>query len=341
VPAGGVCLLLGAVDTGKTTFCAALASAAAAAGRRVAVVDADVGQSDVGPPACVGMGFVTSPVERLAAVEPSALYFVGSTSPAGHLLPAVVGARAAVEAAQRGGADLIVVDTTGMVNGPLARALKLYKLDALRPDHLVALQRHHEVEHLLAPHLHQRRPALHRLPVSPRARGRSREQRAAVRQAAFRRYFRRAADIEVDLRRVAIQGSAWRSGERLSGHLTRYLADQLGPIAWAERDADGVFVVLAPGAGSINTAALGDAFPDAPVRIVRAEDFDRVLVGVIGAEGETVGMGILTHTDFGAGRLALHTPVREGERIAALRLGSLRVAEDYRDTISHRPGATG
>ena len=49
----GLCLLLGAADTGKTTLASALAETAAAKSS-VAMVDADIGQSHIGPPSAVG-----------------------------------------------------------------------------------------------------------------------------------------------------------------------------------------------------------------------------------------------------------------------------------------------
>ena len=44
-------------------------------------MDADLGQSDIGPPTTVGLGRVRLPVERLGDAEVVGLYFVGSTSP--------------------------------------------------------------------------------------------------------------------------------------------------------------------------------------------------------------------------------------------------------------------
>ncbi|MBI3948447.1 MAG: polyhydroxyalkanoate depolymerase, partial [Armatimonadetes bacterium] len=148
---GGTVLLLGGVDTGKSTLAAELVNRGLAAGRRVAVVDADVGQSDVGPPATIGLGFPGAPAGSLAEIAAERLYFVGDTSPAGHLLPAVVGTSRLAHVARARGCDLIVVDTTGMVSGRLAEALKFHKIQAVRPRALVAVQAAAEVEPLLAP----------------------------------------------------------------------------------------------------------------------------------------------------------------------------------------------
>ena len=81
----------------------------------VGVVDADLGQSDIGPPTTVGLGRLCPPVERLADAEVLGLYFVGSTSPQGHLLPTVLGTRMMTEKALRLGLDRVIVDTSGLV----------------------------------------------------------------------------------------------------------------------------------------------------------------------------------------------------------------------------------
>src|SRR2546429_86573 len=76
-----VTLILGTSDTGKTFLTARLAAALAARGERVAVVDADVGQSEIGPPTTVGLGRVSRALARLGDAEVWALEFVGDTSP--------------------------------------------------------------------------------------------------------------------------------------------------------------------------------------------------------------------------------------------------------------------
>jgi len=105
-------LLIGGMDTGKTTLSRELLGAALAAGRPAALVDADVGQKTVGPPATISLKVVRS-AEDLGPeplATPDALYFVGSTSAQGHLLPVVGRVSALNEQAKQLGADLIIVN---------------------------------------------------------------------------------------------------------------------------------------------------------------------------------------------------------------------------------------
>ena len=94
-------LLLGATDTGKTTFLTWLANILLVQERRIAIVDADVGQSSLGPPTTIGLSVVTEPFQRLQELPPATLYFVGATSPRGHLVPMIVGTKRLVDCARR------------------------------------------------------------------------------------------------------------------------------------------------------------------------------------------------------------------------------------------------
>ena len=80
--AARVTLVLGATDAGKTTLVTRVAGALAGAGHAVAVVDADLGQSHVGPPTTVGLGRVRRSITHLAEAELVALEFLGVTSTA-------------------------------------------------------------------------------------------------------------------------------------------------------------------------------------------------------------------------------------------------------------------
>jgi len=141
-------MLIGAMDTGKTTFARRLAQAALAGGRRVAFVDADIGNSTVGPPTCVGLRLL-DPAEPDAALERAdALHFVGAVTPDRHILQQVI-ATAALAERGREAADLVVIDTSASVSGVIGETLKYHKMELCRPDRVVALQRGSELEPLV------------------------------------------------------------------------------------------------------------------------------------------------------------------------------------------------
>src|SRR5687767_5777652 len=87
----GVVMIVGDIDTGKTTFGIQLAQRAQQAGIPTAIVDADIVQSTVGPPTTVGLKLCAGleTFDRASLRVADALGFVGALVPEGHLLPLV------------------------------------------------------------------------------------------------------------------------------------------------------------------------------------------------------------------------------------------------------------
>jgi polynucleotide 5'-hydroxyl-kinase GRC3/NOL9 len=141
----GVVMLIGAADTGKTTLAKFLLADAIGAGLSAAFVDADVGVSTVGPPACVGLKWIRSPDDFGSLADADDLRFVGSTQPQGVVLPHVVAAASLVEVA-RSAVDTVVLDTTSVVSGVVGQTLKYHLMELCAPNLVIALQRGSELE---------------------------------------------------------------------------------------------------------------------------------------------------------------------------------------------------
>ncbi len=187
----GVVFLLGALDTGKTTFGLELLKRAKDAGISSALVDSDIEQSTVGPPTTVGLRF-TGQMEELTRETlrtADALGFVGSLNPREHLLPLVTATAKLVARARAAGCELIVVDTTGFVAGIYGQTLKFFKMDAVRPDHVVAFERGGELESLIGTAQRFTSAQVIELPAADQFASRSAEERVTFREEQFAAYF--------------------------------------------------------------------------------------------------------------------------------------------------------
>jgi polynucleotide 5'-hydroxyl-kinase GRC3/NOL9 len=186
-----VVTLIGGLDSGKSTLGRTIARQALELGRTVAYLDADLGQKTIGPPAAVTVrmfGRGDQEGNRTASA-PDAMYFVGSISPQGHLLPLVVGTGRMLSWAQTHGADLVIVDTSGMVSGVYGQVLKYHKVELLQPDVVIGLQRGEELAPLLGIIQRFFSCEVLSLPVNPEIRTTSVDERARKREEAFRSYF--------------------------------------------------------------------------------------------------------------------------------------------------------
>lgn len=189
--AGRVAVLVGGLDSGKSTLSRALALAALQAGRVVAYLDADLGQKTVGPPTAVTLRIVRTEDD----LDPESLWrgdafsFVGATSPQGQLLPLVVGTGRLLARAGEEGADLVVVDTGGLVSGVYGQLLNYHLIELVRPDVVIGLQRGEELEPLLGIVKRFFSCEVVALPVPPEVHPTSVEERAQRREGALRSYF--------------------------------------------------------------------------------------------------------------------------------------------------------
>ncbi|HUG87269.1 MAG TPA: Clp1/GlmU family protein [Actinomycetota bacterium] len=191
VASRGVTLLVGGLDTGKTTLARRIARAGLGAGLTVGFLDADVGQSTVGPPTAVGLRICRQPsdLEHDSLARADVLAFVGSISPQGHLLPLVVATRMLLDRAHAEGCDMVVVDTTGLVSGVYGQLLKGYKVQLLQPDHVIGVERGSELAPVLGVVRRFSAAQVEALKVHPDVIPTSVEQRALNRQESLRRYF--------------------------------------------------------------------------------------------------------------------------------------------------------
>jgi len=220
--APGVILALGGTDVGKTSLCRWLSHQLAGAGT-VAIIDADLGQARIGPPAAVGL--------RSGGQGRSCFRFVGDTSPARCPTAALAALGRLARMAWREHPDWLIVDTTGWVSGTGAVDLKLAKIELLLPRHLLAVQRSDELEPILRAVSPGLGGLVHRLAPSPRVRARSAAVRAEWRRARFAHFLIGASPHWVPL-----------AGKRLT-HPPRPEDAQRGQLVCLEDD-DGLGICI-------------------------------------------------------------------------------------------------
>lgn len=268
----GVVALLGGLDSGKTTLGRVIGRIAVDHGKTVAFVDSDVSQSTVGPPSTIGLKICreADDLQWDRMFEADALYFVGSIAPQGHLLSLVSGTAMLVRQGQEMGADLVIVDTSGTVSGVYGQVLKYHKLELIRPDIVIGLERGEELQPLYG---------------------------------IVQRFFS-AEVISLPVHRDVVPTTVDQRAENREESMRRYFREPLQ--RWRVRPT--VFVPTLPA-------------------LFELHELDRLLVGLSDGKGNTLGIGFLEH-EPGSDVLRLVSPAAEAPK--ALKLGSLRLADDFR-----------
>jgi len=296
---GHVVMVIGRVDTGKSTFCRQLASIALERGLKVAIVDSDVGQSWIGPPTTVGMKIITD--EPLPTLFPDSFYFVGNITPERHLLQTIVGAKRMVENAEKANADLIIIDTTGFVNKSIGRALKLSKIDLIKPDHVVCFQRDSELETLIKG-IESESCHVHRLELSKNLERKSSDFRGRYRNEQFNKYFRDSTVQELQLSQLRGQRDIFLNGRKASEKELDNISQILDCKAiYAEWSFRGLFVVTTQRIDWLASRNISSHLKIEELYAKTPEEFFHLLIALIDSSGEPICLGLIEGINFANG----------------------------------------
>ncbi|UCC58094.1 MAG: hypothetical protein JSW14_06990 [Candidatus Bathyarchaeum sp.] len=322
-------MVVGGVDSGKTSFCTFLANAAVMKKWKTGIIDADLGQSDVGPPSTVGFNFVTEPVKDLFEIDAQDAVFVGSTSPSGSINRVIEGLIQLKDRIMEAGADFLVINTDGWVEGEEAAAYKARLADKISPSAVVGMQRGNELTPIIN--------ALHDVKVlvidSPQLiQPRSREKRKILRELSYKKYLKRAKMVSLSLSWVKVKNSLLGTGGPLPNKRFETLKNLLGtrPI-YSEENGAAIFIVLRR-SNAVTEKQIRDVeeYFGKKVKVIREGDEEGLLVGLKDEGDKFLGIGILHGVNYKRRNLKVYTPV--SEKVAILCFGQIKLDKNCRET---------
>jgi len=339
----GVVLVLGATDTGKSICTLLFTNFWVKHGRKVGIVDVDMGQSDLGPPTTIGMALINKPAKSPKGFSADTLYFIGSTSPINYFLPTICGTKKLIDEGKKKGAEIIIVDTTGLVKGNPGRILKEYMIDIISPSHIIALQRKGELEHILKNINLTDRIVVHRLSPCTEIKRKTYFQRREAREEKFREYFRQSSSIKINLSNLNFKGTYYCSGVALDEEDISFLEKTLmAEIIYAEKMSEGIFIITKEESfkrlsGFFHTKK---RFNVEKLIITEEDKFKNLLVSLDDQQGFVVSLGIIQECDFKRKIFTVFTPLEEKDlsKVFSLKFGAIQLGLDGKELGKVYPG---
>jgi polynucleotide 5'-hydroxyl-kinase GRC3/NOL9 len=207
-----IAMVMGKADSGKTSFCTYLINNLVSAKQKVAIIDGDLGQSDIGPPCTVAYAFTTKPLMELYSLKAENAFFVGTTSPSEAVSKTIDGLALMKAEILKRTVDFVVVNTDGWVEGEEAVEYKTQLAEKLEPDVIFCIQQKDELEPLLAA-LQFRKMAVD---SSFAVKQRSAEKRKNLREMSYAKYLTDAKVKSLPLSQLTLEEkTVWqiRQGE--------------------------------------------------------------------------------------------------------------------------------
>lgn len=323
-------MVLGAVDSGKTSFCTYLINKLLHAKQKVAVLDGDIGQSDIGPPCAIAYAFATKPVADLFNLKAENAFFVGVTSPSKAVDKVIEGLASLEKEILSSSPDFIIVNTDGWVEGEEAASYKVQLVEQLNPNIVFCVQQKEE----LAPILDALEKFRKAVADSPSAiRHRSREKRKSLRELGYMKYLRNAKVRSLPLNWLKIEENelVGIGGNRESTRKAVKIYELLGmkPLHFTEL-RDKICIVIGKGrwidADNIRKV---EEFTKKNVVIRRKGEEQGLLTALHDAERRFLGIGVLREIDYVRNVMKVYTSV--SEEISVVAIGKVKIDKDLRE----------
>ena len=317
-----VIMIVGAIDVGKTSFCVYLANMALREKRRVAIVDADLGQSDLGPPSTIGYCRITKPIRDPFEIEAEDIRFIGVTSPSSASSEVISGIAEMTGKALKPGADLVIVNTDGWVEGEDAVRYKLALAKRIKPSMLIGIQEQSELTFLLGALAEIQSIAVE---SSPAVRKRDREERKLLRELGYKKYLKGASVQSFPLNWVRVSGVPFGSGAPPSRNQMDKIVEQIGTTPlYCEETPNTVFIALSREQWADEEIAKTlEGTLNRKVKIAWEGDEEGLLVAVSDKDGRFLSIGIIEEMDYQRRVLKVYTNVKKG--ITSITVGQIKL----------------
>ncbi|MGA9387750.1 MAG: Clp1/GlmU family protein [Candidatus Bathyarchaeia archaeon] len=312
-------MVLGTTDSGKTSFCTYLINKLTGQKKKIAVLDGDLGQSDVGPPCTVSYALVTKPITDLFNLQAKNAIFIGATSPDGAVDKVIESLSLLKKEILGSDPDFVVVNSDGWVDGEEAVKYKIQLVEKINPDAIFCIQQKDELAPLLNGLEKYRRTTVESPSVISQRTG---EKRKNLRELGYTKYLRNAKVQSIPLGWLRIEDNDLfgLSRGRQNGKVARRIYDLLGmkPLQFMEQ-SDRISIIIGKRRW-INAENLKRIEEETKKKVVifRKGEEEGLLTALYNGDGRFLGIGVIQEIEYLRRTLKILTPVSQDAATAVI-----------------------
>lgn len=321
-------MIVGGVDSGKTSFCAYLANQSLKEKHKVALIDADLGQSNLGPPSTISSSRIRKPVLDPFDLDAENTCFVGTTSPSSTVVKVVEGIKSIKERILKRGVSVLIINTDGWIEGEDAVRFKVALVKQVKPDLVVGIQEKSELTFLLGALTETRTLCIE---SSVMVRKRDRDERKLLRELGYKKYLKSARAESFPLRWVKFGNTVFGLGiapsqERLKKIEEVFLTTPL----YAEEMSGFVFIVLDKEQWFDEEVLKSlEQKLNRKVKVVKESDEEGLLAALHDDKENFLGIGVVEGFDYERRVARIYTPVNKN--VASIQLGHVKLDKKGRE----------
>jgi polynucleotide 5'-hydroxyl-kinase GRC3/NOL9 len=326
-----IAMVLGSVDSGKTSFCTYLMNKLIKEGKKVAILDGDLGQSDIGPPCTVAYAIVTKPATDLFNLATQNAFFVGVTSPNTSSAKVVEGLIKLKEEILGNDQDFVLIDTDGWTEGEEAANYKIQLVKELKPNVVFCIQQKNELETVINA-IKDFNTIMVDSPSTIKQR--TKEKRRSLRELGYIKYLRNAKVQSIPSSWLKIEENELFNLSATNGNAkrARMIYEFLGmkPLHMAEsKDKISVIIGKSRWIEEENLKKIED-FSKKKIVVIHKGEEEGLLMALYDAEKKFLGIGILQGVDYRRQILKILTPV--SKEISIVAFGKVKLDSNFKES---------
>jgi polynucleotide 5'-hydroxyl-kinase GRC3/NOL9 len=323
-------MVLGTADSGKTSFCTYLVNKVLDENRKVAILDGDLGQSDIGPPSTVAYALPSRPITDLFNLRAKNAYFIGETSPIGVTDRVIVALASLKEEILANNAEFVVINTDGWVEGECAVNYKTQLIEKLGPNVIFCIQQKDEIAPLISG-LEKFKKVIVESPSAIRQR--DIEKRRSLRELGYIKYLGNAKVQSLSLSWLKVEGNELFGicKTRINARQASTIYELLGmkPLQLSELN-DRLCVIIGRRRWiNIDNIKKVEEYTKKKVIVARKGEEEGLLTGMYDSKRKFLGIGVLQEIDYLRKIVKISTPVSRDIRVLAL--GKLKLDENMKE----------
>ncbi len=318
-------IVIGGVDNGKSSYTILLSNIALEHGLKPALIDADVGQADIGPPGFISMAYPSEQTIWMRMLKPVSMRFIGDIKPQIHIQAIISKTKELAEKALKDDRKPVIIDTDGWVGDTYAFLYKSQMIENIKPDVIIVIG--DELKNLFKKYERIGIKVVE-LPAPTLRRTRSREERRALRSDKYREFLLDAKPLKISLDEVIVTGHPLFMGVPLNpDEITNIVGAK---VLYASRTPDTVFIVLAEQPKNIRLDELKKTF-NVPKARYYVQGFEKnMYVGLVG-ENEDEYPGIIEKINYVEKTIMLKT--KYTGKIKMVKTSKIKLSPEFTELL--------
>ncbi|MEM2896444.1 MAG: Clp1/GlmU family protein [Candidatus Bathyarchaeia archaeon] len=317
-------MVIGDIDSGKSTFCTYLINKMIFRNMKPVIIDADIGQTDLGPPTTIGLGIAKDYILSLSSLSVEKSFFVGCTSPSSLEEKVIYGIKKLISTVHESQAP-IIINTDGWILGEEAIAYKTVMATEISPDIVVGIAKDDELSLIM----NSIKGNSIVIKASEMAKKRSKEERKIFRERKYWEHLRNARAFWLKIDDLEFYGLELKKGKILDkkelGEFSKILnlsvlyGEDLGKTI-------NLWVKELP-----KNESFEKVINERKIKVIDALEKLNLIVGLLDENGFLKSFGILKGINFKGRSLKVHALY--SDKIRGIDLGKVKLSKDGKELV--------